>query len=619
MDLETGGVNAPLGRAGNGRSTKGIPVTLKRTDHCGCLRPGDVGRQVVLAGWVQSYRDHGGVVFVDLRDRSGVVQVVFHPEAAAAHALARQLRNEDVVLIRGAVTARGPKAVNPKIPTGWIEVVAEQIEVVNQAEPPPFLPSQPEAVNEDLRLKYRYLDLRRPEMTEALTLRHRVTKLMRDFGDEHGFLEIETPMLYKSTPEGAREFLVPSRLHPGAFYALPQSPQLFKQTLMVAGLDRYLQIARCFRDEDLRADRQPEFTQLDLEMSFVDREDVINLVTELLRRLWKQVLDVELTTPFPRLSWRQAMDRFGVDRPDTRFGLELRDVSAAAAQTDCAVFQQALAAGGCVQMIAAPGAAGLTRRQLDQLTESARQLGAKGLAWLKLGGESEAGAMGGPIAKFIPAAVQQELRRLTGASDGDLLLAVADTREIGWRVLGELRSTLARQLNLIPPDRHDFVWIVDFPCLERQAGGRLVARHHPFTAPLDEDLPLLASRPEEARAKAYDIVLNGVEIGGGSIRIHQRQVQARMFALLGISPEEAQRKFGFLLDALRFGAPPHGGIALGLDRLVMLMLKRQSIRDVMAFPKTQSGADLMTEAPSPVEPRQLQELAIGVIAGPKRG
>ncbi len=315
MDLETGGVNAPLGRVGNGRSTKGIPVTLKRTDHCGCLRPGDVGRQVVLAGWVQSYRDHGGVVFVDLRDRSGVVQVVFHPEAAAAHALARQLRNEDVVLIRGAVTARGPKAVNPKIPTGWIEVVAEQIEVVNQAEPPPFLPSQPEAVNEDLRLKYRYLDLRRPEMTEALTLRHRVTKLMRDFGDEHGFLEIETPMLYKSTPEGAREFLVPSRLHPGAFYALPQSPQLFKQTLMVAGLDRYLQIARCFRDEDLRADRQPEFTQLDLEMSFVDREDVINLVTELLRRLWKQVLDVELATPFPRLSWRQAMDRFGVDRP----------------------------------------------------------------------------------------------------------------------------------------------------------------------------------------------------------------------------------------------------------------------------------------------------------------
>ena len=619
MGVETGDVNAPLGRAGNGRSTEGIPVTLKRTDHCGCLRPGDVGRQVVLAGWVQSYRDHGGVVFVDLRDRSGVVQVVFHPETAAAHALARQLRNEDVVLIRGAVTARSAKAVNPKIPTGWIEVVAERIEVANKADPPPFLPSQPEAVNEDLRLKYRYLDLRRPEMTEALTLRHRVTRIMRDFGDEHGFLEIETPLLYKSTPEGAREFLVPSRLHPGAFYALPQSPQLFKQTLMVAGLDRYLQIARCFRDEDLRADRQPEFTQLDLEMSFVDREDVIYLVTELLRRLWKQVLDVELPTPFPRLSWRQAMDRFGMDRPDTRFGLELRDVSAAVAQTDCAVFQQALAAGGCVQMIAAPGAAGLTRRQLDQLTESARQLGAKGLAWLKLGGESGAGAMGGPIAKFIPAAVQQELRRLTGARDGDLLLAVADTREIGWRVLGELRLTLARQLNLIPPDRHDFVWIVDFPCLECQAGGRLTARHHPFTAPLDEDLPLLASRPEEARAKAYDIVLNGVEIGGGSIRIHQRHVQAQMFALLGISPEEAQRKFGFLLDALRFGAPPHGGIALGLDRLVMLMLKRQSIRDVIAFPKTQSGADLMTEAPSPVEPRQLQELAIGVIAGPKRG
>jgi len=591
---------------------------LKRSHSCGILRKSDSGQEVVLAGWVNAYRDHGGVAFIDLRDREGITQVVFHPDYAQAHEIGRALRNEDVVAIKGKVRPREEGKTNPKMVTGEIEVIVTHAELVNKSDPVPFTPSQRDPVSEDTRLKYRYLDIRRKEMTEALVVRHRVTKIMRDYCDEHGFLEIETPILYKSTPEGAREFLVPSRLHSGSFYALPQSPQLFKQVLMVGGLERYMQIARCFRDEDLRADRQPEFTQLDLEMSFIDREDIIKLITGLINRLWKGILNVDLPA-IPVMAYQEAMDRFGIDRPDTRYGLELKDVSDWAKTTDATVFKGAVEAGGRVQLISVPGGGtSLTRKALDALTEEAKKFGAKGLAYLKLGGDAGAGKMSGPVAKFINEAKQAELRQLAGANDGDVILFTADKLDICHRVLGELRQQIARQLNMIPEGKWNFLWVIDFPSFDYDAGTqRHIAKHHPFTAPKDEDLHLLDSDPTRVHAKAYDIVLNGIEIGGGSIRIHQKDIQSKVFGLLGISPEEAQRKFAFLLDALRFGAPPHGGIALGLDRLVMLMLNRQSIRDVIAFPKTQSGADLMTEAPSPVEAKQLIELSIATIAAKK--
>ena len=595
-------------------------MSFKRSNSCGVLRKSDVGKTVSLAGWVNAYRDHGGVAFVDLRDREGLTQVVFHPDHAQAHEVGRALRNEDVVAITGTVRGREEGKTNPKMVTGEIEIIVTGAELINKSDPPPFTPSQREPVSEDTRLKYRYLDFRRKEMTEALMTRHKIVKIMRDYCDEHGFLEIETPILYKSTPEGAREFLVPSRNHPGSFYALPQSPQLFKQVLMVGGMERYMQIARCFRDEDLRADRQPEFTQLDLEMSFVDREEVIELITGLIVRLWKQILNIDLPATFTRMRYLEAMDRFGIDRPDMRYGLELKEASEWAGTTDAAVFKSVIEGGGRVKLITVPGGGtSLTRKALDALTEEAKKFGAKGLAYLKLGGDAGAGKMSGPVAKFISEEKQAELRKLAEANDGDIILFCADKLETCYRVLGELRQKIARDLNLIPEGKFNFLWVVDFPSFDYDAQTqRHIAKHHPFTAPLDEDVALLDSDPTKVHAKAYDVVLNGIELGGGSIRIHRKELQSKVFALLGISPEDAQKKFAFLLDALRFGAPPHGGIALGLDRLVMLMLNRQSIRDVIAFPKTQSGADLMTEAPNLVEPKQLIELSVATIAPPKK-
>jgi aspartyl-tRNA synthetase len=565
-----------------------------------------------LAGWVHRRRDHGALIFLDVRDREGIVQVVCDAERApAAHASASEVRPEYVVQVQGVVEARPAGLVNPALPTGDIEVRASQIQVLNPARTPPFYPSEATEVDETLRLRYRYLDLRRPRMQRNLLLRHRMNQMIRNYLSERGFLEVETPILLKSTPEGARDYIVPSRVHPGKFYALPQSPQQLKQLLMVAGYERYFQIARCFRDEDLRADRQPEFTQLDLEMSFVEQEDILQLIEGLFITLARGLTNKRIQAiPFPRLTYEEAMARYGSDKPDLRFDLPLVDCSDLAKESEVPFFTAALAAGGQVKALRAPGCAGYSRKQMDEVAALAQHQGAKGVAWLAWGSEG----LRGSLAKAMAPGLADALRARAGAEDGDLLLFVADQPTVVAASLSALRTEFARRLNLIDENLLAFCWVLDFPLLEWDAEeGRWSAVHHPFTAAVEEDWPLLETDPGRVRAQAYDIVCNGYEVGGGSIRIHRRERQAAMFQRLGITPEEAQAQFGHLLEAFEYGAPPHGGIALGLDRIAMIFADERSIREVIAFPKTAAAVDLLFQAPSEVSPRQLQELHLRVV------
>lgn len=583
--------------------------SLRRTHYCNELGKNNIGEEVILMGWVLRRRDHGGVIFVDLRDRDGLTQVVFNPEVAEeVHAKAHQIRSEWVLAVRGRVEARPADMANPKLKTGEIEVLVSELAILNSSETPPFPLDEDSDVSDNLRLQYRYLDLRRPEMAANLILRHKAVQIVRNYLNDHGFLDIETPMLTRSTPEGARDYLVPSRVNGGKFYALPQSPQLFKQLLMIAGLDRYYQIVKCFRDEDLRADRQPEFTQIDMELSFVDEEEVISINEGMIATLFKEILGLEFARPFPRITYREAMDRFGTDRPDTRFGMELVDLTSIAAGCGFKVFRSIADKGGAVRAINAKGCASFTRKELDVLTDWVTQFGAKGLAWVKI---KEDGQWQSPIAKFFTDQEQQEIARATEAVAGDLLFFGADTAKIVFAVLGELRVELARRLGLLKADEFKFVWVTDFPLVEYDAKEkRYQALHHPFTAPKEEDLARLETAPEEVGSRAYDLVLNGCEIGGGSIRIHQREVQQKVLQTLDIGEQEAKEKFGFLLRALELGAPPHGGIAFGLDRLLMLLTGNDSIRNVIAFPKTQRATCPLTEAPAAVARRQLTELHI---------
>jgi aspartyl-tRNA synthetase len=587
----------------------------KRTHGCGALRAADAGQTVTLMGWAFRRRDHGGLVFVDLRDREGLTQCVFDPkEAPGAHDKVEGVRAEFVLAVRGTVALRPPGTENSKLPTGAVEVRVSEMKILNDSRPLPFQLEDEGEVDETLRLKYRYLDMRRAPVLKAFQVRDQVCRAVRDYLHAEGFLEVETPFLTRSTPEGARDFLVPSRMQPGSFYALPQSPQLFKQLLMVAGFERYFQIVRCFRDEDLRKDRQPEFTQIDIETSFLDRDDFLPIMEGMVAEIWRRVKEVDLVRPFPRLAYDDAMARFGSDKPDLRFGLELQDASALFAGGEFQAFAQTVAGGGAVKALRVPSAGGMSRKELDDLTSEAKQLGAKGLVWIKVTAEG----LQSPVAKFLTA-VQDRLLALTGGTAGDLLLLVADTPAVAATVLGRFRVDLARRFQLIPEGHDVFAWVIDFPLVEWNADEkRWDAVHHPFTAPRDEDLALLESDPGKARAKAYDLVLNGQEAAGGSIRIHQQSVQERLFGLIGISKEEARARFGFLLEALEFGAPPMGGIAFGLDRLAASLAGQESIREVIAFPKTQKGTCPLTDAPAPVDARQLQDLGIRVVerAGP---
>lgn len=584
---------------------------LKRNYYCGQVNATHDQQTITLMGWVHRRRDHGGVIFVDLRDREGLVQVVFNPEIGAElFKKAETIRNEFVLAVTGRVAPRPEGTVNPNLATGEIEVIAQDLRILSTAKTPPFYITDDVDVDETIRLKYRYLDLRRPVMQQGIIMRHKTVKAIRDYFSERGFLEIETPMLAKSSPEGAREYGVPSRVHPGEFYALPQSPQLFKQLLMVAGMDRYFQIARCFRDEDLRADRQPEFTQLDAEMSFVDRDDVLTIMEEMMAYIFKQILDIEVKTPLVRMSYAEAMDRYGVDKPDLRFGMELVDIGTEVKGSEFKVFTQILEKGGQVKGINARGCAGYSRKDIDDLTKFGSIYGAKGLAYIIM---AEDGPKT-PIAKFFTEEQLTSIIRKMDGQTGDLLLFIADTPAVVAASLGNLRLEMGRRLELINPNEYNFLWVIDFPLLEYDAEEkRYVAMHHPFTSPRDEDISLMESDPSQVRAKAYDMILNGIELGGGSIRIHRRNIQELMFKTLGMSPEEAQDKFGYLMDAFEYGVPPHGGIAFGIDRLLMLMAGRNTIRDVIAFPKNQSAMDLMIQSPSQVSPKQLKEWHIKTV------